>query len=154
MWAVIFVYFPVTFLNSPVQAYENPRLSKQEASKQEKISINSNNFKSKSPLFITLHPQQITLSEEETNRLKEWINNASLSGQNIHIYSYATPPINRLNITKKSVLHNTIRKSFNRAVEVKKFLKDQGVLETQITLHAIEPVDKILRDQLHITIKN
>ena len=88
MWAVIFVYFPVTFLNSPVQAYENPRLSKQDASKQEKISINSNNFKSKSPLFITLHPQQITLQEEETNRLKEWINNASLSGQNIHIYSY------------------------------------------------------------------
>ena len=154
MWAVIFAYFPATFLNAPVQAYENPRLSKQDASKQEKISINSNNYKSKSPLFITLHPQQITLSEEETNRLKEWINNASLSGQNIHIYSYATPPINRLNIRKKSVLHNTIRKSFNRAVEVKKLLEDQGVLETQITLHAIEPVDKIPRDQLHITIKN
>jgi len=151
---VLGVYISLNLLMLPANSFVKSLLLKQELSKQEIILINPNSLRSIDPIFITYHPEQIMLEEAEKNKLRVWIKNINILDLPINIYSYATSPINRMDMTKGSAQHIAIRKSFNRAIEAKKFLKSQGMLEAQITLHAIEPVDNISRDQLHITIGN
>lgn len=144
----------LSLLPMAVQAQEIGGLPAQTPSEQAQIFLNAGSLTSIEPLFITFHPQQITLEEDNLKKLKEWIQKVKKSDVPIHVYSYATPPMSRMDMTEKSAHHMAIRKAFNRALGAKNALENEGVSGAQIALHAIGPADDSPGDQLRITIRN
>tara|TARA_R110002096_G_scaffold416576_3_gene619757 strand:+ start:203686 stop:204171 length:486 start_codon:yes stop_codon:yes gene_type:complete len=144
----------LSLLPMAVQAQEIGGLPAQSPSEQAQIFLNAGSLTSIEPLFITFHPQQITLEEDNLKKLKKWLQKIKKSDVPIHVYSYATPPISRMDMTEKSAHHMAIRKAFNRALDAKNALENEGVAGTQIALHAIGPADDNPGDQLRITIRN
>lgn len=125
-----------------------------ETSPQAQIFLNAGALTSIEPLYINFHPQQITLEEENLKILAKWIERVKKSNVPIHVYSYATPPIARRDMTEKSAQHMAMRKAFNRALDAKNALQNGGISEKLIALHAIGPSGDNPADQLRITIRN
>lgn len=123
-------------------------------SEQAQIFLNAGSLTSVEPLFINFHPQQVTLEEDNLKKLKEWIDRVKKSEVPIHIYSYATPPMARRDMTENSAQHRAIRKAFNRALDAKNALENEGISEKLIALHAIGPDTENPMDQLRITLRN
>ena len=122
-------------------------------SQQAQIFLNAGNLTTIEPLFITFHPQQITMEEENLKKIKKWLAQVKKSEVPIHVYSYATAPMSRMDMTDKSAQHMAIRKAFNRALGAKNALENEGVSEKMIALHAIGPTQDYEADQLRITIR-
>ncbi len=123
------------------------------ASEQAQIFLNAGNLTSVEPLFITFHPQQITLEEDNLDLLNKWLDRVGKSDVPIHVYSYATPPQSRRDMTPESAKHMAMRKAFNRAIEAKNALEASGISQKLIALHAIGPASENGADQLHITLR-
>ena len=125
-----------------------------ETSQQVQIFLNAGALTSIEPLYINFHPQQITLEEENLKTLNKWIEKVKKSNVPIHVYSYATPPMARRDMTEKSARHVAMRKAFNRALDAKNALQNGGISEKMIALHAIGQINDNPTDQLRITIRN
>ncbi len=125
-----------------------------QTSQQAQIFLQAGDLTSIDPLYINFHPQQLSLEEENMKQLKKWIKNIKKMGLPIHIYSYATPPISRRDMTSKSAQHMAIRKAFNRAIDTQNALQSEGIPIKLIALHAIGAKSNNPTDQLHITIRN
>lgn len=123
-------------------------------SEQAQIFLNAGSLISIEPLFISFHPQQIALEEDNLKKLNEWIEKVKKSDVPIHVYSYATPPMSRMDMTEKSAQHMAIRKAFNRALDAKNALQNGGISEKLIALHTVGPQGGNSTDQLRITIRN
>ncbi len=143
----------LTMLPTGSIAQTNSLLPDISASEQAQIFLNAGNLTSVEPLFITFHPQQITLEEENLKVLNKWLERVGKSDVPIHVYSYATPPTSRRDMTPASARHMAIRKAFNRAIEAKNALEANGISEKLIALHTIGPDDENLTDQLRITLR-
>ncbi|MBT5187358.1 MAG: hypothetical protein HOH19_07790 [Kordiimonadaceae bacterium] len=128
--------------------------SAQNPSYQAKLFLNAGNLTTIEPLFINFHPQQITLEEENLKVLSKWLEEVKKSDALIHVYSYATPPEGIRDQSEKSANNKAMRKAFNRALDAKLALENQGIPDKQIALHAIGPLGKNPEDQLRITIRN
>lgn len=126
--------------------------------KQAQIFLNAGNLTSIEPLLINFHPQQLAFEEENLKLLKAWVEKIEKTDTPIHVYSYASPPMSRRDMTEKSAHHMAIRKAFNRAIDAKNILENEGVPAKLIALHAIgaksDNRPNISNDQLHITIRN
>lgn len=144
----------LSLLPTMVHAQEFSGLPATTTSEQAQIFLNAGSLTSIEPLYITFHPQQITLEEDNLKKLKKWLQKIKESNVPIHVYSYATPPMSRMNMTEKSAHHMAIRKAFNRALDAKNALENEGISGTQIALHAIGPAEDNPGDQLRITIRN
>lgn len=123
-------------------------------SEQAQIFLNAGSLTSVEPLFISFHPQQIALEEDNIKKLNKWIEKVKKSDVPIHVYSYATPPMSRMDMTEKSAHHMAMRKAFNRALDAKNALQNGGISEKLIALHAVGPEAGNSTDQLRITIRN
>ncbi|MEZ5758775.1 MAG: hypothetical protein R3D86_11195 [Emcibacteraceae bacterium] len=140
----------------PVMTHANEinGLAEHAPSEQAKIFLNAGNLTTVEPLFISFHPQQIKLEEENLKSLKKWIAEVKKAEVPIHIYSYASPPTARMDMTDKSALHMAIRKAFNRALDARNAIENEGIPERLIALHAIGPADVSPSDMLRITIRS
>ena len=134
-------------------AQDIANLPKISPSEQAQIFLNAGSLTSVEPLYITFHPQQITLEEDNLKKLKKWLAAVKKSDVPIHVYSYATPPMGRMDMTEKSAQHMAIRKAFNRALDAKNAIESEGVSTNLIALHAIGPATDSASDQLRITIR-
>ncbi len=143
----------LTLLPSEAIAQETSNLPIHSTSEQAQIFLNAGNLTTVEPLYLSFHPQQITLEEENMKILKKWLEHVKKSEVPIHIYSYATPPRSRMDMTPSSARHMAIRKAFNRAIEAKNVLQSQGISEKLIALHAIGPAGEMPSDQLRITLR-
>lgn len=123
-------------------------------SEQAQIFLNAGNLTSAEPLYINFHSQQLTLEEGNLVSLKKWAEKIKRTSVPIHIYSYATPPRARRDMTDKSATHMAVRKAFNRALSAKNALLNEGIPSELIALHAIGPATDNPADQLRITIRN
>lgn len=123
-------------------------------SEQAQIFLNAGSLTSVEPLFISFHPQQITLEKDNIKKLNEWIAKVKKSEIPIHVYSYATPPMSRMDMSDKSAQHRAMRKAFNRALDAKNALQNGGISEKLIALHAVSPEAGNSADQLRITIRS
>lgn len=142
----------LTLLPSVSHAQTSVELAK--TSQQAQIFLNAGALTSIEPLYISFHPQQITLEEENLKILNKWLEQVKKSNVPVHVYSYATPPIARRDMTEKSAHHMAMRKAFNRALDAKNALQNGGISEKLIALHAIGPSGGNPADQLRITIRN
>lgn len=123
------------------------------ASEQAQIFLNAGNLTTIEPLFISFHPQQVTLEEENLKILNKWLEQVGKSDIPIHVYSYATPPGSRRDMTPTSARHMAMRKAFNRAIEAKNALEARGISGKLIALHAIGPDGDNSSDKLRITLR-
>lgn len=123
------------------------------ASEQAQIFLNAGNLTTIEPLFISFHPQQVTLEEENLKTLTKWLERVGKSDVPIHVYSYATPPTSRRDMNSASAQHRAIRKAFNRAIEAKNALEASGISEKLIALHTIGADGESSTDQLRITLR-
>ncbi len=123
-------------------------------SNQAQIFLNAGNLTTIKPLYINFHAQQIKLEEDTLTSLQNWVEQVKKSEVTIHVYSYATPPNSRRDMTEKSAHHMATRKAFNRAINAKNALQNEGIPENLIALHAIGPATENPADQLHITLRN
>ncbi|MDG1707241.1 MAG: hypothetical protein P8H03_00685, partial [Emcibacteraceae bacterium] len=126
---------------------------KQIPNEQAQIFLNAGALTSVEPLMINFHPQQITLEEDNMERLIKWITRVKKMSVPIHVYSYATPPPARRNMTEKSAQNMAMRKAFNRAIEARNVIETQGIESKKISLHTIGPKSNDPTDQLRITIR-
>lgn len=143
----------LTMLPTDSIAQESPLLPDVSTSEQAQIFLNAGNLTTLEPLFITFHPQQITLEEENLEILNKWLERVGKTDVPIHVYSYATPPTSRRDITPDSARHMAIRKAFNRAIEAKNALEASGISEKLIALHTIGTDGDQANDQLRITLR-
>lgn len=120
---------------------------------QAQLFLNAGSLTSVKPLVITYHPQQVTLEEDNLKILQEWLAKLKDTPVPIHIYSYATPPIARRDMTKKSATHFAMRKAFNRALEAKNAIEASGINENLIALHAVGHREDDPTDQLRVTLR-
>lgn len=137
----------------PAFSYAQEFIPETRPSEQAQIFLNAGSLTSIKPLMITFHPQQIMLEEENMKILKKWLEKVKGKSVPIHIYSYATPPMSRRDMSEKSAQHRALRKAFNRAIEAKNAIQNEGISETLIALHAIGPSSDKPTDQLRITIR-
>ncbi len=117
------------------------------------IFLNAGNLTTVEPLYLSFHPQQIALEKENLKILNEWLEKIGKSDLPIHIYSYATPPRSRMDLTPERAQHMAMRKAFNRAIEAKNAIQTAGVAEQRIALHAVGPNGDSAADQLRITLR-
>jgi hypothetical protein len=143
----------LTMLPTTSFAQKNPLLPDISTSEQAQIFLNAGNLTTIEPLYLSFHPQQVTLEEENMKILAKWLERVGKSDIPIHVYSYATPPTSRRDITTASSRHMAIRKAFNRAIEAKNALEASGISEKLIALHAIGPDGENRSDQLRITLR-
>lgn len=143
----------LTLLPSISVAQDN-QLALPAPTEQAQIFLNAGSLTSIEPLFIKFHPQQIILEEDNLKKLKKWIERVKKSEVPIHVYSYATPPMARRDMTENSAHHRAIRKAFNRALDAKNALQNEGISENLIALHAIGPDTENPSDQLRITLRS
>ncbi len=143
----------LTMLPTTSFAQTNPLLPDSSASEQAQIFLNAGNLTTIEPLYLSFHPQQVTLEEENLKILVRWLERVGKSDIPIHVYSYATPPTGRRDMTATSSRHMAIRKAFNRAIEAKNALEANGISEKLIALHAIGPDGENRSDRLRITLR-
>ncbi|MCC3860038.1 hypothetical protein [Pseudemcibacter aquimaris] len=122
-------------------------------SEQAQIFLNAGSLTNIEPLLISFHPQQILLEEENMKSLRRWLIKVKKMNLPIHIYSYATPPMARRDMTENSAHQRAMRKAFNRALEAKIAIEGEGINENKIALHALGPTGDNPMDRLRITIR-
>lgn len=142
-----------SFSQESSHAQTNSALPVAPMSEQAQIFLNAGNLTTIEPLYLSFHPQQITLEEENLKILKDWLIKIGRSDTPIHIYSYATPPGSRMDMTPNRAQHMAMRKAFNRAIEAKNAIQTAGVSEQRIALHAVGPTGDSPVDQLRITLR-
>ncbi|MDA9770137.1 hypothetical protein N9D02_03780 [Emcibacteraceae bacterium] len=130
---------------------ETIALPKQQS--QAQLFLNASSLTSVKPLVITYHPQQVTLDEDNIKILQEWLTKLKDAPVPIHIYSYATPPMARRDMTKNSATHFAMRKAFNRALEAKNAIEASGINSNLIAMHAVGHREDDPTDQLRVTLR-
>lgn len=137
----------------PSISFSQNAIAPPEEQNQAQLFLNAGSLTSLEPLVITYHPQQVTLEEDNLKILQEWLAKLNDTAVPIHIYSYATPPMARRDMTKNSATHFAMRKAFNRALEAKNALEASGVNSNLIALHAVGHREDDPADQLRVTLR-
>ncbi|MDG1438733.1 MAG: hypothetical protein P8P98_07115, partial [Emcibacteraceae bacterium] len=143
----------LTLLPAFSHAQDKMPLVQQAPNEQAQIFLNAGALTSVEPLMINFHPQQVTLEEDNMELLIRWITRVKKMSVPIHVYSYASPPPARRNMTEKSAQNMAMRKAFNRAIEARNVIETQGIESKKISLHTIGASGDDPLDQLKITIR-
>jgi len=143
----------LTLLPAFSHAQDKTPLIQHAPSEQAQIFLNAGALTSVEPLMINFHPQQITLEEDNMELLKRWIKRVKKMSVPIHVYSYASPPPARRNMTERSAQNMAMRKAFNRAIEARNIIESEGIESKKISLHTIGARGDDPMDQLKITIR-
>lgn len=137
----------------PAFSFAQDKLPEPTPSDQAQIFLNAGSLTNVEPLLISFHPQQILIEDENMKSLKRWLIKVKKMNLPIHIYSYASIPPARRNMTENSSHQRAMRKAFNRALEAKIAIEAEGIAENKIALHALGPVGDDPQDRLRITIR-
>jgi hypothetical protein len=136
----------------PAFSFSQEALEPPKTQNQAQLFLNAGSLTSVKPLVISYHPQQVTLEEDNLKILQEWLAKLKDAPVPIHIYSYATPPMARRDMTKKSATHFAMRKAFNRALEAKNAIEAAGINSKLIAMHAVGHREDDPSDHLHVTL--
>lgn len=137
----------------PAFSFSQSTLEQPKPQNQAQIFLNAGSLTSIKPLVITYHPLQVTLEEDNLKILEEWLDKLKETPVPIHIYSYATPPMARRDMTEKSATHFAMRKAFNRALEAKNAIEAAGINSKLIAMHAVGHREDDPADQLRVTLR-
>lgn len=137
----------------PALSFAQATIEQPKKQSQAQLFLNAGSLTSIKPLVITYHPQQVTLEEDNLKILQEWLAKLNSAPVPIHIYSYATPPLARRDMTEKSSTHFAMRKAFNRALEAKNAIEATGINSKLIAMHAVGQREDDPTDQLRITLR-
>lgn len=143
----------LTLLPAFSYAQDKSKLPAPKVNEQAQIFLNAGALTNVEPLMITFHPQQIMLQDDNMEILKRWITKVKKMSVPIHVYSYASPPMARRDMTKNSAYNMAMRKAFNRAIEARNIIETEGIPSNKISLHTIGPKGDDPLDLLRITIR-